>query len=487
MNRPRFRDYMAGNSFINENFEVENLKICVCMSYTENIKEYSQIAEKINSIYVKRHGYDLRIFSEKMTDRAIQWCKIKVINILLNENKYDYIFWIDSDAYFNNHRIKLEDIIKTTDKNIIICEDNVNSGRKYTVNSGTIFVKCNDWSKKFLDLLWNYKGKYLYDYFHEQTMIENFIKENIMNCQNHIEIKASRTFNSEINIQLNEKSLDNNFIIHLMSKDKKFRIDYMNKWLQRNKNIFENYKTIFDQKKLNINTPVFYINLDDNNDRKKNITNLLNNLGFNNVTRFSAVNTKNWENLNRYKDYIHKDSYSYLVETYKIKQKRHHYDLTLGAVGCYISFYKIFQEIIDKNIPIAFICEDDLILDCKKADFWKIISNINIPKDCDLLLINSYYYIDPIKNGLNNITFFLCTTFMIVTLEGAKNMIKNLIPIQCQVDTALSRLSYDKKIKIYGLSEPNLKLKRDDFKSNIQNIGCYKCDLNSEVNEYKNK
>jgi hypothetical protein len=260
---PRFRDYMATYNLVKtnsimsveythkldklgkisklsnqliENFEnFEKLKICVCMSYTDNIKDYSQLSEKINSIYTNKYGYDLRIFHEEMTDRAPQWCKIKVINILLNENKYDYIFWIDSDAYFNDHNIKLEDIIKTTNKDIIICEDNVNSARKDTVNSGTIFVKCTDWSKKFFDLLWNYKGKYLYDYFHEQTMIENFIKENKIDCKDHIEIKPSRTFNSEINLQLGQKNLDDNFIVHLMTKDKKFRIDYMNKWLKRNK------------------------------------------------------------------------------------------------------------------------------------------------------------------------------------------------------------------------------------------------------------
>jgi len=115
------------------------------------------------------------------------------------------------------------------------------------------------------------------------------------------------------------------------------------------------------------------------------------------------------------------------------------------------------------------------------------MTELNVPSDCDLLLFNSYYYIDPVKNGLNNITFFLCTTFMAVTLEGAKNMIKHLLPIECQVDTALSRLSYDKKIKLYGLQEPRLKSNRDNFKSNIQNINCDKCDLGKEVNEYKKR
>ena len=80
-----------------------------------------------------------------MNDRAPQWCKINVIKELLNEKQYDYLFWIDYDAFFNDHSIKIEDIIKNnTTKDIIICDDYVNSGTYsgVKVNTSTMIIKC---------------------------------------------------------------------------------------------------------------------------------------------------------------------------------------------------------------------------------------------------------------------------------------------------------------------------------------------------------
>ena len=207
------------------------------MSYTENIKSYSDISRKINEIYANKYNYDIKIFNEIMTDRAPQWCKIKVIEKILNENDYKYIFWIDSDAFFNDHNIKIQDIIgNNIDKDVIICDDYVNSGidSEIKVNTGTIIIKCTPWSKKFFNLLWNYKGIYLYTHFHEQKVLEEFIKKNVMNCKQKILIRPCVEFNSEINHQINNNTLENNYVIHLMTLDTETRISYMKDWFIRN-------------------------------------------------------------------------------------------------------------------------------------------------------------------------------------------------------------------------------------------------------------
>lgn len=212
-------------------------KICIVMSYTDNIKSYSDISKKINQIYASKYNYDIRIFNEIMTDRAPQWCKIKVIQKLLNENCYEYLFWIDSDAFFNDHTIKIQDIIKNnTDKDIIICDDHLNSGiySEIKINTGTIIVKCTEWNKEFFDLLWNYDGIYLYNQYHEQRLLEDFIKNNIMNCKDKILIKPCIEFNTEIMRQINDNTLENNYIIHLMKLDTETRISYMKNWFSRN-------------------------------------------------------------------------------------------------------------------------------------------------------------------------------------------------------------------------------------------------------------
>ncbi len=213
------------------------MKICICMSYTDNIKEYSLLTEKINREYANYHNYDFKVFHEVMIDRAPQWCKIKVVNELLKLDKYDYLFWIDADAFFNKKEQKLETIINDDLDNgvndVIICDDIMNSGKENTLNSGTFFVKCTDWSKDFFTMLWAYSGKYSYEYFHEQTMIENYIKDNIMNAKEHISIKPCRLFNTEINVQLNDGSIYDNFIIHLMVMPTDFRVNFINNKLNK--------------------------------------------------------------------------------------------------------------------------------------------------------------------------------------------------------------------------------------------------------------
>jgi len=159
-----------------------------------------------------------------------------VINNLLDKEKcdYDYLFWIDADALFNKHDIPLETFITDPDKNIIICDDIPNSGKKDTINTGTFFVKCTDWSRDFFKYLWSYNGKYLYDHYHEQTIMEIAISDNTMNAKNNILVQSADTFNSTFSKLFDEDYKRNNFILHIMGTPADTRINYMNDWLSKN-------------------------------------------------------------------------------------------------------------------------------------------------------------------------------------------------------------------------------------------------------------
>jgi len=224
---------------IKENYiNIENIKICICMSYTKNIESYARLTEAINKKYAETNGYDLLTFHEEMTDRSPQWCKVEVVNKILDMNKYDYIFWIDADAFFNKHQDKLEDfILQDPEHDIIICDDIINSSKENTVNSGTFFVKCSEWSKGYFKMLWNYKGNLLYDYFHEQSVIEKTIENNTMDAKSRIIVNPSTYFNTVINVQLNDGSLENNFVIHLMGMSSEFRINYITNWIENHKEL----------------------------------------------------------------------------------------------------------------------------------------------------------------------------------------------------------------------------------------------------------
>lgn len=243
--------------------------------------------------------------------------------------------------------------------------------------------------------------------------------------------------------------------------------------------------------KIKQNTPLFYINLDDNIKRRDNIINLTNRLGFNNVIRFPAVNTKTLEKVSKYKDMISKFYYDELVDYNINKMRKHNYQLTNGAVGCYLSFISIFKKILENNMKYALIFEDDLQINCDKQTFWKIISNLRIPSDTDVFLLHGLYN-DPLRKllqtGIHRINFFYCTTCMLVTNQGAKKLLEHLLPIEVQIDTALSRLSYDRKINLYGLKEPRLDIDISNMGSDVH-VGksCKTCNTKEEIESYKNR
>jgi len=55
-----------------------------------------------------------------------------------------------------------------------------------------------------------------------------------MNCKDKILIKPCIEFNTEIMRQINDNTLENNYIIHLMKLDTETRISYMKNWFSRN-------------------------------------------------------------------------------------------------------------------------------------------------------------------------------------------------------------------------------------------------------------
>lgn len=207
------------------------------MSATPNIYHYSKLSEKINQKYARTNHYDFIMMDLEMADRAPQWCKIKVIIDILtmSTKRYDYLFWIDADAIFNKHNITLESLIKNDpNADIIICDDIENSGRHNTINTGTFFVKCNEWSLKFFKDIWNYKGPLLFKPYHEQTVIEKYMEKNPR--QKNIVVKPGTLFNTYINTQMYDKTINDNFIIHLMQMSSEYRVKFMSEWIKLNYN-----------------------------------------------------------------------------------------------------------------------------------------------------------------------------------------------------------------------------------------------------------
>jgi len=70
----------------------------------------------------------------------------------------------------------------------------------------------------------------------------------------------------------------------------------------------------------------------------------------------------------------------------------------------------------------------------------------------------------------------MMTHCYLITIDGAKKLLNFLVPIKYQIDSALSQLSYNKKINIYSISNSTLQISQNYSGSDIQN-DCSNCNL----------
>ena len=125
------------------------------------------------------------------------------------------------------------------------------------------------------------------------------------------------------------------------------------------------------------NIKIIYINLDKRDKRNINTLHNLNILGFKkeNIKRFSAIDGKNLKNDLINKNYINNE----IIHCIKNKN----INLRLGELGCSLSHYFLYEEIIKDNSisddTIIFIFEDDFFINEKylnKISFESILNDL---------------------------------------------------------------------------------------------------------------
>jgi len=120
-----------------------------------------------------------------------------------------------------------------------------------------------------------------------------------------------------------------------------------------------------------------------------------------------------------------------------------HSDLgSMNAVGCYLSHKTLWDYIVDNDLAGIYIFESDAI--CQK-DFDKHLRKFKEIPNAHILLLG-YIGLPDILNipstvGINKLnTRFFGTHSYYITLEGAKYCLKNINPIEQQIDSYLSDL-----------------------------------------------
>jgi hypothetical protein len=99
--------------------------------------------------YAERHGYTLIDGTvHRGPERPPAWYKIKAVEAVLDE--YDWVFYLDADAWITNPDIKLESILPARSTSDFVVTNDVTG-----LNAGTWLIRNSDWSRSFLKEWWS--------------------------------------------------------------------------------------------------------------------------------------------------------------------------------------------------------------------------------------------------------------------------------------------------------------------------------------------
>jgi hypothetical protein len=129
------------------------------MWYDDAIKSYADYSYKINKMYCDKYGHTL-IYSDKRLHikRHAAWERLPMI--LDHLQNYEYVMWIDSDAYFYYDSGDILEIIKKHSEYDIIFSHSGKPPYKLTpINSGVFIVKNTEYSYQFIKE-WAYNKEY---------------------------------------------------------------------------------------------------------------------------------------------------------------------------------------------------------------------------------------------------------------------------------------------------------------------------------------
>lgn len=162
-------------------------KICILTQYG-NVRwdnygkcDFGDLSSTNHLTYSNKNGYTYINYTVKDSEYLEwhpTWIKIDLLRKLLP--LFEYVVWIDADAVFVNQDIKIEELIEEGIDLVIPKSepDQFNGGTMWT-NTMTNFMiwKNSDWSLKILNSLWENPNNFRFDFFHEQSRLDQLLSD----------------------------------------------------------------------------------------------------------------------------------------------------------------------------------------------------------------------------------------------------------------------------------------------------------------------
>jgi GR25 family glycosyltransferase involved in LPS biosynthesis len=211
---------------------------------------------------------------------------------------------------------------------------------------------------------------------------------------------------------------------------------------------------------------VYVINMVSNKERLDNFMKEYNNsdLAFKKINVYPAIVGKDLD----LTKYVSVNAHQQIIDTEKTGKRIHHYDLTRGAVGCYMSHLNVYKKIAASNKKFGLIFEDDVKI---ATDFYKrMLYGLNtVPDDWNIYLLGIVCLKCDIKNDYINVNRFWGLHGYLVKKETAALLVEKLSKlIKKQIDAEISLMIKNKQLKIYGINPLIVIQDGQKFKSDIQ-------------------
>uniref|UniRef100_A0A6C0DF49 Nucleotide-diphospho-sugar transferase domain-containing protein n=1 Tax=viral metagenome TaxID=1070528 RepID=A0A6C0DF49_9ZZZZ len=212
--------------------EPRPFNICMVMWYDSDVSIYGDMTKKINKSYCEKYNIHFIHCDEKRyDDRHPAWEKLLLI--LKHIENYDYIIWVDADAFFYMDSPNISEIIyKKPNVDLIFSGD-----KNVIMNTGIFIVKNTKYSIHFLNE-WAYNNELYssnpYPHWWENGVIIDIYNKNLLNIKENSVIIPYGILQD-----FDEKYKNKPYIYHLAGKNKQIRIQKCLKYYNKYNNIYK--------------------------------------------------------------------------------------------------------------------------------------------------------------------------------------------------------------------------------------------------------
>ena len=149
--------------------------------------------------------------------------------------------------------------------------------------------------------------------------------------------------------------------------------------------------------------------------------------------------------------------------------RRNHYELTIPAVGCYMSHLGVWTRLLNSPRDHVFVFEDDASLPrdlgSKMSEIMKVV-----PDDWDIVLLG--YVLTKFNVGVyyHRVRRFYCLHAYLISQRGVRKIMatNQLYPIAKQIDTVLSDMTDMGLLNVYASPSPIVRQNNTLFPTSVQ-------------------